>query len=86
MSLPCGAVRRVLLGGTRALQRRRFQLTTSYVPQSFVVMEGKESIGDEPVCGILLPGCASLGKRVSDELLTSPGALGPLGPSSSGRP
>ena len=29
--------------------------------QSFVVMEGKETIGDEPVCGILLPGCASLG-------------------------
>ena len=25
------------------------------------MMEGKETIGDEPVCGILLPGCASLG-------------------------
>ena len=29
--------------------------------QSFVVMEGKESFADEPVCGIMLPGCASLG-------------------------
>ena len=29
--------------------------------QSFVVMEGKETISDEPICGILMPACASLG-------------------------
>ena len=32
--------------------------------QSFVVMEGKESIDQEPVCGIMLPGAASVGMCV----------------------
>lgn len=45
--------------------------------QSFVVMEGKESIQDEPICGILLPGCATTGMVV--EYAFSAWTIGNLG-------
>eukprot|EP00277_Geminigera_cryophila_P039433 CAMPEP_0173100222 /NCGR_PEP_ID=MMETSP1102-20130122/36062_1 /TAXON_ID=49646 /ORGANISM="Geminigera sp., Strain Caron Lab Isolate" /LENGTH=191 /DNA_ID=CAMNT_0013993597 /DNA_START=60 /DNA_END=635 /DNA_ORIENTATION=+ len=45
--------------------------------QSFVVMEGKESISDEPICGVMLPACASLGMCV--EYVFSAWTVGNLG-------